>query len=174
MPLLGRAQEAALPVGIQAELLAKVAAYDRNFLPRAGERAKILLLVKPGNSDSSRAGAQMQAALARLPEIAGIPHDETIVPYPGGPELAKLCAQEHPAIVFVGLGFRDDLDAIRTALDGVDVLTATGIPDYVPAGIVLGFDLVASRPKLLVNLTQARKQHVDLGSGVLKLMKVYE
>jgi hypothetical protein len=46
--------------------------------------------------------------------------------------------------------------------------------DYVPAGIVLGFDLVSGRPKLVVNLSQARRQHVDFRAEVLKLMKVYE
>jgi hypothetical protein len=40
--------------------------------------------------------------------------------------------------------------------------------------VVLGFDLVSGRPKLLVNLTQAKKQKVDLAAEILKLMKVYE
>jgi len=47
------------------------------------------------------------------------------------------------------------------------------MPDYVPAGIVLGFDLVSGRPKLLVNIEQAKKQQVSLPASVLKLMKVY-
>jgi len=78
------------------------------------------------------------------------------------------------AIVFVTPGFADDVDAIRGALDGVDVLSASAVADYVPKGVVLGFDLVSGKPKLLVNLTQAKKQQVDLSSDVLKLMKVYE
>jgi hypothetical protein len=44
----------------------------------------------------------------------------------------------------------------------------------VPAGIVLGFDVVSGRPKLLVNLTQAKRQNVSLRAEALKLMKVYE
>jgi hypothetical protein len=57
---------------------------------------------------------------------------------------------------------------------GVDVLSATGVPDYVPSGIVLGFDVVSGRPKLLVHLTQARLQKVELRADLLKLMKVFE
>ena len=47
-------------------------------------------------------------------------------------------------------------------------------PDYVPGGIVLGFDVVSGRPKLLVHLTQAKRQNVALRAEALKLMRVFE
>jgi hypothetical protein len=169
-----RAEEGVLPVAIQVELLVKVASYDRNFLQRAKDRAKVVIVTKPGNGDSGRVAAQIAAALARAPNIAGLPHEETIVPYGGAPELATLCKTQGVAILFLGPGFREDVEAIRAALDKVDVLTATSIPDYVPAGIVLGFDVAAGRPQLLVNLGQARRQNVALRADVLKLMKVFE
>jgi hypothetical protein len=169
-----RADEDALPVAIQVELLVKVAYYDRNFLQRAKDRAKIVIVSKPGNGDSERFAAHIQAALSRAPTIADLPHEETIVPYAGAAELAALCKTLGIAILFFGPGFRDDIEAIRGALDKVDVLTVTSIPDDVPAGIVLGFDVVSGRPRLLVNLVQARRQNVSLRAEVLKLMKVFE
>jgi hypothetical protein len=39
------------------ELVVKVAGYDRNFAQHAGERAKLLLVVKPGDGESARVGA---------------------------------------------------------------------------------------------------------------------
>jgi hypothetical protein len=56
---------------------------------------------------------------------------------------------------------------------GVDVLTVSAVPDYVPKGIVLGFDLVGGHPKMLVNLGQATRQHVAFTTDVLRLMRVY-
>ena len=164
----------ALPIGLQVELLVKVASYDRNFQQRAGERAKVLIVSKPGNGDSARIAAQVEAGLARVPQIAGLPHDEVVTPYRGATELAELCRTQHAAILFFGPGFRDDIAAIREALDGVDVLSASAIPDYVEAGIVLGFDVASGRPELLVNLPQARRQKVALRSDVLRLMKVFQ
>jgi hypothetical protein len=61
----------------------------------------------------------------------------------------------------------------REALSGVDVLSVSPVPEYVEQGIVLGFDVVSGKPRLLVNLGQARLQHVALRAEVLKLMKVY-
>ena len=53
-------------------------------------------------------------------------------------------------------------------------MTVGAVGSYVKGGIVLGFDLVSGKPKLLVNLTQARRQHVDLSSSVLKLAEITE
>jgi hypothetical protein len=53
-------------------------------------------------------------------------------------------------------------------------LTVAAIPDYVELGVVLGFDVLSGRPKLLVHLGQARRQHVDLRADLLKLARVFE
>jgi hypothetical protein len=172
--LRGRAEEAILPIAIQVELLVKVASYDRNFQQRAGQRAQIFIFTKPGNGDSARLAAQVEAGLARAPEIGGLPHDETVTQYVGAAELAQLCRTQRAAIVFFGPGFRQDIPAIREALDGVDVLSVSAIPEYVEAGIVLGFDVASGRPELLVNLPQAKRQKVALRADVLRLMKVFQ
>jgi YfiR/HmsC-like len=173
-PRPSAADDVTLPVSLQAQLLAKVAEYDKNFADRARDKAHVLLVTKPGNAGSVHVAAQMESSLSRIEQIAGLPHDEIVVPYTSAAELAELCRARHAAIVFFGPGFRDDVEAIREALAGVDVLSAAGVPDYVPAGIVLGFDVVSGRPKLLVNLTQAKRQNVSLRAEALKLMKVYE
>jgi hypothetical protein len=174
LPFVGRAEDVAVPVALQAQLLAKVASYDRHFGARAGQRAKVLLVVMPGNSESSRKASEMQRELGSIAQIAGLEHDETTIQYAGAASLKASCDTEHAAIAYIGPGFGSEIDAIRAALSGADVLTASAVADYVPRGIVLGFDLVSGKPKLLVNLTQARAQSVDFSSSVLKLMKVYE
>jgi hypothetical protein len=170
----GHAESVTAPIVLQAELLAKVAEYDRNFAARAGDRARVLLVTQPTNADSVTVAQQMSAALGRLSQIAALPHDETILPYPGAAELARICRDRHVSIVYFGPGFRDDVGDIRAALSGVDVLSVASVPDYVKEGIVLGFDVVSGRPKLLFNLPQARLQKVALAATVLKLMTVYE
>ena len=91
----GHAESVTAPVGLQAELLAKVAEYDRNFGARAGDRARVLLVTQPTNADSVTVAQQMSSALGRLSQIAGLPHDETILPYPGAAELARICRDRH-------------------------------------------------------------------------------
>jgi len=164
-----------VPVGLQAALLAKVAEYDRNFAERAGARVQVLIVTKQGNAESTRIASAMQSALGHRDQIAGLPHDEWIAPYTGAIDLVAACRDRHVAVIYFGPGFgQQDVEVIRASLEGVNVLSVASVPQYVERGIVLGFDLISSRPKLLFHLTQARKQHVDMRGEALKLMKVFE
>jgi hypothetical protein len=60
------------------------------------------------------------------------------------------------------------------ALDGVSVLSSGALARFAQHGVVLSFDLVGGKPKLLVHLGRARRQKVDLSAQVLKLVKVIE
>jgi hypothetical protein len=169
------ADDTAIPVSLQMELLVKVAPYDKNLSPRAGGRVRVLLLTKPDSVESVRAAVQADGALGQKDSIAGLPHERVTHAYAGALELAKTCKSKRVAIVYVTPGFADgEVRAIARALDGADVLTVSAVASFVPSGIVLGFDLVSGKPKLLVHLRQARRQRVDLSSDVLKLMRVVE
>jgi len=168
------AEEAPVPEKLQAELIAKIAAYDRSFTARARDRAHVVIIDRPDDADSVRSATHLEAALRELPDVGGLPHDEVVVPWPGPAGLADLVRARHAAIVYFTPGFAPDVGGIRTALDGVDVLSVAAIPDYVPQGVVLGFDVISGKPKLLVNLSQARRQHVAFMAEILKMAKVYE
>jgi hypothetical protein len=171
---LVRADDQLVPIQLQAQLFAKVLTYDKNFPERAGQLARVLLVMKKGHADSVRVASQMQSALRPIAPIGGIPHEEIVVAFEGAVALADLVKASGAAAVFFGPGFDDDVDAIKTALDGHDVLTAGSVPEYVPHGIVLGFDIVSGSPKLLVHLTQARRQHVSLRAELLHLARIFE
>jgi hypothetical protein len=169
-----RAELVAVPIELQAELLSKVAGYDRNMAARAGDRLQVLLITNPSDGESTRFATRMQLALQAVSQIAGLPHDERIAPFSSAADLAQQCRARHLAIVIVGPGLGDEIPALSDAVDGVDVLTVAALPTYVEQGMVLGFDVVSGKPKLLVHLTRARRQHVELRSEVLKLMRVFE
>ena len=169
----GSAETVQLPTSVQAGLIAKVAGFDRNFPRRAGGKAVVLLVSMPNDPESTRAALELKGALARLPEVGGLPHQEEIVSYASASALAEQVRAKQAAIVYFGPGFGKQIPAIRDAFASHDVLTVASVPDYVPVGIVLGFDLVSGRPKLLVNLGQAKKQQISFPASVLNLMKVF-
>jgi hypothetical protein len=169
----GSAHNMSVPTGAQAELLAKLVGFDRNYASRAGGKAIILLAAMPGNPESMSAALEMKAALSRMPKVGDLPHEEHIVVHGSAVALADLVRSRKAAVVYFGPGFEKQVPAIRDAFASVNVLSVGGVPSYVPDGIVLGFDLVSGRPKLLVHLVQARKQQVAVPASVLNLMKVY-
>lgn len=168
------AEDVAVPVSLQAELFVKVAAYDKNLTARAGDRVRVIILQKPEVAESVRAAAQMQKALSQVTEIAGLPHETQVAYYTAAEDLAAAVKTKRVSVVYITPGFDADIAAIAKAMTGASALTVAALASYVPKGAVLGFDLVSGKPKLLVNITQAKAQGVAFKPDVLKLMKVYE
>lgn len=172
-PRLSLAESASVPADLQAELLAKLAGYDRNFTSRAGSAALVLIVVRPGNARSNLSAAVLKSELAKIDRIGGLPHREFVAPFESPAALAARVRSEGAAIVYVTPGLEEHAPELRKALTGVDVLSVSAVSSAVAEGIVLGFELVSGKPKLLHNLTQAKLQKVSFKADVLKLMKVY-
>ncbi len=170
----GLAQEVVVPVALQAELVVKVASYDRNLARRAGDRVHVLLLVKANNDASSQFASRMTSALGGVDTIGGLPHDEATTSWTSAKDLVDTCHAKKISIVYLAPGLADDVPTIRGALEGVNVLSVAAVAAEVPKGIVLGFDLVSGKPKIVIHLGQAKKQDVSFKAELLKLAKVHE
>jgi|HubBroStandDraft_6_1064221.scaffolds.fasta_scaffold852365_1 hypothetical protein len=170
------AQPAAMVTpSVQANLLAKVVYYDRNFAARAIDRAKLLLVARAGDPESLRVVTEMQRALAAIPTVGALPHDEEIAPFAGADAVARTCTSHRISIVYFGPNLGGEVPALRSALASMDILSVAALPEYVPLGIVLGFEAGAGGgAKLLVNRAQARLQNVKFGARILQRMTIYE
>jgi hypothetical protein len=173
VPRSSAGQASAVPAELQATLIAKLASYDRNYAERAGDVAFVVILVKTGSPKSELSAATIKAALGHVDRIGARPHKEQLVNYESAPTLANLCRSKRVALVYVTAGLHEELGAIKSALGGVNVLTVAAVPEYVPRGVVLGFEVVSGKSKITINLAQARQQRVDFKAEALKLMKVY-
>jgi hypothetical protein len=171
---VARADTGMVPARMQAELLAKLAPYDRNFAPRAGDVAKVVLVTKEDDVESTAFAAELKGTLPAFSTFGTVPHEELVVSMTDAQTLAAFCRSHQAAILYLCPGLSKQIESIRNALGTLDVLTVGAVAEYVPAGIVLGFDLLFGKPKLLVNLTQAQKQHVDFRADLLKMVKIYE
>jgi hypothetical protein len=168
------AQEIVVPVQLQAELVAKVASYDKNLPARAGNLVRVLIVVKAGDDSSTRFGNHMESALGGIDRIGGLPHEQATATFASARAIADACRSKRISIVYLAPGLGEEVAGIRAALDGVNVLTVAAVASEVPKGIVLGFDLVSGKPKIVVHLGQARLQDVQFKAELLKLAKVIE
>jgi hypothetical protein len=169
------ADDVVLPIPLQMQLMLKVASYDKNMKQRAGDSLRVAVLFKPSDADSRRSGTQALKELSTADDVLDLPVKLLTASYSDGHELGQMIQTEGVAILYVTPGFSEsEIDAMAQALDGISVLSAGALAKYTSRGVVLGFDLVGGKPKLLVNLGLARRQHVELSSSVLKLMRVVE
>lgn len=172
-PFPAYAESPTVPADVQAKLLVKVAGFDRNFAVRAGDTAKILLLKKPGSAEGERFAGQAVEAFKQVGTLAGLPLDVQVMSAKPGPQVTKRCQDEKISIIFLAPGFSQaDIQAFVSSMSDQNLLTVTSVPSLVDEGVVVGFDLVMGKPKILVNLGQARKQKVALTAGLLSLADV--
>jgi hypothetical protein len=167
-------QDVAIPPRLQAQLVAKVVAYDAKFAARARGRALVLIVVASGAGDSERFSEQIRVELANQPKIGGLPHDEEIVPFTSASDLARRVKERGAALVYITPSLSSAVTGIADALSGLDVLSVAAVPDDVRHRLVLGFALEAGRPKLVVNLSQARRQNVAFNPDLLRLARVIQ
>jgi hypothetical protein len=174
VPRVGSAEDLALPAEVEAQLIAKVANYDRTLVSRAGDKVVIAIVTRASDQDSARAASQLQAAFREIGPISNLMHEEFIVPWKDGAALAQACTQRKAAIVFFTPGLDREIDAMVKAVEGLHVLTIAGALAYVKRGVVLGFDLVSGRPKLVINFEMSKRQGLELRSELLRLARVVE
>jgi YfiR/HmsC-like len=164
-----------VPARIQVDLVGKLASYDRTFAERAGGMAVLAIVVNPGDASSARAISQLAGALKELPLIGGLPHAEVVVPWKGAANLAEVCTKRNVAIVYLAPGLpAGEVASMSKGLEGTKVLTIGSVVTYVGRGAVLGFELVSGRTKLVISLTQAKRQGVLFRAEALKLMRIVE
>jgi hypothetical protein len=168
------AEQLQIPARLQAALVAKVAAYDTHFAARANERALILIVVTTARAESERFGDEIRAELALQPKIGGLEHSEEILRFTSAAEVARACRDRHASLLYIAPGLSMEVPQIATALNGVDVLSVGAAPADVEQGVVLGFARESGRPRLLVNLEQARRQNVAFNPDLLRLARVIQ
>lgn len=168
------AEEVEVPASLQAQFLSKVASYDRSFHERVRDRVRIMVVSKPRSLQSLRATGFIQSALSQQSDIGGLPHEVQLTKFTTAPALAADCKARAIAIVYLTPGLDAELESIVAALSPLQLMTVSFVADYVPHGAMLGFKVVAGRPKILIHLRQSRKQGVRFTSDLLRLAKVYD
>lgn len=167
------AEDVTLPANLQAQLIAKVSLYDRNFRERTGDRARVAIAAKPSSLASMRDADLMKTAFVELRDIDGTVVEPVLLSFTGAAALATECKARRISILYVTQGFDREIAAIRGALDGLPVMTVGPFADYARNGIVLGIQRVEGRPRLFVHLEQSKKQGLRLASSLLNIVTVY-
>ena len=164
------AQEMPTPVSLQVSFALRVLEFDR--ARSDAERGEIVFAVvfQRQNRESRRAMEELEAAI------------ETLEPGPGRvrmvaidleqtTDLQEALKSESFDMVYVAPLRAVAMGLITVATRAEDLLTITGVPEYVQEGLAVGIDEQGGKPRLLINLEAARDEGADLSSQLLKLAR---
>ncbi|MBL8955170.1 MAG: DUF4154 domain-containing protein [Myxococcaceae bacterium] len=177
-PVAAQAAESEeLPTELQAQLLSKMTTYVKGLAP-AGATSLKVLVVYPGAADSppTRAATAMVDALSKLGQMGTYKVDVKPQVFTDERALQAALATEKPQVVYVtGEHTTKSLGFVVAAVKSVGgVVSVSGTPSHVEQGVVLGFGAAEGRPRVLVNLKQAREQGVSFHNGLLRYAVIVE
>lgn len=161
------------PIAVQAQIITRILPFERGFAAKAPAEVQVVIALRPGDADSEGAALKMSKALDDIGEVANKPLKVTTVPFVSTQQLAAECRKRAAHVLFITPGLSAEVGALATALVGSGMLSVTAVEPYVPAGIVLGVEVVAGKPRMSINLKQAKSQKLDFPSAVLKLARIY-
>jgi hypothetical protein len=169
-----RAEDPAIPLQLQAELTAKVLEYAQSPSAQGLTVMRIGILVRSGSVESQHFATELKATFGRMAAIAGLAHEETVITWSTPAAFAEEARRRGLFAVYLTPGLRGEIEAVSHVLEGIQIISVAAVDSYVAGGAILGFELVSGRPRMVLNLPQARRQGVAFRAQVMKLMRVVE
>jgi hypothetical protein len=167
-----RADELSVPISLQVNLLDRVVRFERSYASR-GDAPALVVVVTVDEAASVRAAALASAAIGQIASLGA--RRASVVTQTFSSPAALRSASREAAIVYLMPGFsRADVQAIAAAFADSKVLTVGASNADADNGAALGFELEGSKPRIIVNLRQARAQRLDFSAQFLRLARVIQ
>lgn len=163
-----------IPVDQQLTLFLKVLTADRNATTPSAAPLLIGVVFQQEVPPSRAAKDELLAAIERSrPGGSGRAPVRTVLFEVGSPDgRARLAAVDALGALYVA-PLRDfPVERISSVSRARKILTVTGVPGYVDAGLAVGFEARLGSPLIIVNHEASLAEGADFSSKLLKLARV--
>lgn len=170
------AQDMPVPVQVQASLLPKILSFERQASKQSRSVKVIGILFQSNVRTSLVCAKEFAEAIPRFMQSDdGTPVECRMMEFSSKADLlSELNDDSGIDLIYVTPLRSVDIGAIGRVLQSHRLLSYTGVPAYVDAGLALGVDVAGNRPKIVVNLPVARVAGAEFSSQLLKISRVVE
>lgn len=170
---IAAAESPTAPASVQAQIITRILPFERSFAAKSGSSVVIVIVERSKDADSASASIQLAKALDDIGSVGGRALRVQTVPYASATSLVAESKKRGALVVYVTPGLAGEVPAIASAFVESGVLTVAAVESYVSRGAVLGIEVADGKPRMSINLSQAKKQKLDFPSAVLKLARIY-
>lgn len=175
-----------VPMNVQYPLFMKILTFDRDLPSRAGEELVIGILYQDLVRQSWLAKDELMRVIEASPvkrikdlevravAIAVDEFDRQGQVTDAAGRLEDAVEAHEVDVLYVSPLRAYDLARITRISRTRRLLTLTGVPEYVEAGLAIGIGLRSDSPVILVNLSAARAGGADLHASLLRLATLIE
>ena len=170
------AQETAVPVNVQFPLFLKILTFDRHLKTRVGGEIVIGIVYQRKFRTSLNVKDEFVnvAGTSSIKTIDGIPIRCVPIEIDDETDLANAVSKNRVNLLYVTPVRAVDVEVITAVSRAKQVMTFTGVPDYVESGLSIGIGIKGEKPLIIVNLAAAKAEGTDFSSQLLKLAKIIE
>lgn len=170
------AQEMPVPVDLQNSLFMKVLTFDRNLKKYDKEEIIIGILYQSKYRNSLNAKNQLLTATNEIADrkINSIPYRYIPIEVGDMSEIETAIINAGVRILYITPMRNVDFSTIGRVCRANQILTITGVPEYVESEFAVGIGIRSERPIILINLAEAKAEGADFTSQILKLAKIIE
>jgi hypothetical protein len=166
---------ATMPVQKLAAVVVRALAYDRSLKSRVGPHLDVLVLHDGGPATHTATEVLDGLNALRGVVVQGAPLQASVVVVTDVASVGAAIAANGPDVVWVcgSPTFQGALlPTVITEARARHITTVSLEPALVEAGVMLGVDGSGDKPKIVVNLGEARAAGVDFAADLLKLARI--
>ncbi len=162
------------PMDVQYPLFLKILTFDRKLDRRAGKEIVIGIIYQERVRASWLAKDEFLDAMENSPikRIKDIPVRAVPIALDDGGTIEEELVGEAIDVLYVTPLRAHDIRKITRLSQARRLLTLTGVPEYVDAGLSVGIGISGDTPEILVNLESAKKEGADLHASLLRLARL--
>lgn len=172
----GFAQEMEVPVNVQYAVLHKILAFDRHLKARVGNEIVVGILYQSGFRSSLHFKDELSEAIKkfRVDRFVDLPIRFVEIELAENIDLDGTVAKQQVDIFYLAPVRAVEMKTITAVSRARKILTFTGVPAYVEAGLAVGVGIKGESPRIIINLPAAKAEGVEFDAQLLKLAKVIE
>jgi hypothetical protein len=169
------AQEMNVPVDVQGPILLKILPFDRHYSDRISDALVIGIAFQPNVRSSVRAKDGLLAVFQQLQrmELDSIPIQPVIIDL-DNPNWRSRILAGRIRVLYIAPIRSVDISQIIVFCRTHQILSLTGVPEYMDMGISVGISLKGDNPEIVINRNAATLEGSDFTAQLLKLARVVE
>lgn len=169
----GKTQHIVVPVQVQIPLLLKVISLEKNF-SSYGDIYTIGVLFQD-SFERSRALKDDILPMNGMKHIAllnGTPVDFVPLEIRSEEDIEKQLSAKNIKAVYITPLRSIDITVVSKLTKRLKIISLTGVPEYVEAGISVGVGIEGEKSKVLINLASSKEEGADFSSKVLSIARI--
>jgi hypothetical protein len=169
-----RAQVIEVPVKVQYEILTKVLSFDKKFREHDSNTLTIAILYQKDVTVSEALHNELLEVIQECKEetVQNLKVKFVSLDLSSEKNLRLIISKSNIDVFYIAPLRAYDIRSILKLCSEQHILSASGVREYIDAGVTVGIGTKRNRPQIIINATQAKAEGREFSSRLLKLAKI--